>query len=58
VYSTLEEAREAVRDGIADCLGDNPELCEDEVAWDIIQAVAGFSVPEVRKELLRIELGI
>lgn len=58
MYTTLEEARDALQAAIADCLGDNPELAEDEVAWDLVEAIAGFSTPEVAAELRRTEFGI
>lgn len=56
-YATLEAASNAVDAMIGSLLADNPDLDGDDVAHDVVVAIALSSVPEVATELCRTQLG-
>lgn len=59
MYETIEEARKAVADGLADFAADcGDDAAADYGAYDIVMSVAQFCTPSVAAELKRIELGI
>ena len=56
-YNTIEDAQKALAASIADTAADNPEVGEDDVAYEMVVAIAGFSRPDIAAELCRRELG-
>lgn len=49
----VDELRQHLADAFSDSLGDNPELCEDEIAYDLIQSVVFSHQGEMSKDTLR-----
>lgn len=53
-YTDVEAAMEAVEVAIKDTIGDNPELTEDVIYWDMVQSIMYGCDPATAKELGRI----
>lgn len=57
MHTTLDEAQAALATAMSDVMGDNPDASEDDVAHDMVVAVAFECTDEVALELCRTELG-
>lgn len=57
-YKTYEAASNAVDAAIGDAVADNPEIGGDDVAHDMVLAIADFCEPSVASELKRRWLGL
>ena len=55
MYTTCEQAEEAVEPAIKETIAGNPELVAeaDSIAWDMTQAVMSECTPAVARELGR-----
>jgi len=56
MYDTLEKAQAAVEDAVEDAMADYPGVDESVFARDMVRAIAEQCTPEVKVELLRVEL--
>lgn len=55
-YDTLEKAQTAVAEAIEDAKADYPGVDESAFAADMVRAIAEQCTPDVKNELLRVEL--
>lgn len=53
-YTDVEAAMEAVEVAVKDTIGDNPDLTEDVIYWDMVQSIMHDCDPATTKELGRI----
>lgn len=59
MYKTYEEALEALKDAIADCTADfGDSVGADDIAHEMVLAIAEQCPPAIGRELRRTQLGI